>query len=138
MALLNLFVGVLVNTFADIRAKEEGNYFLSESQKQAWRAPRLCPRGASCAQLAAHTRSPRHASCLLESSASHWNPRNPPCLPHAQWVEMMEMMMAIKPVRRLKCPEAPWRASCYLLATQPLFESTVRNKRPLVASYRAP
>ena len=47
---------------------------------------------------------------------------------------MMEMMMAIKPVRRLKCQEAPWRASCYLLATQPLFESTVRNKCPLVAS----
>ena len=34
MALLNLFVGVLVNTFADIRAVEEGHYLLSESQKQ--------------------------------------------------------------------------------------------------------
>ena len=39
---------------------------------------------------------------------------------------MMEMMLALKPIRRIKCPEAPWRASCYLLATQPLFESMVR------------
>ena len=32
--LLNLFVGVLVSTFTEIRAKEEGAHYMSESQQQ--------------------------------------------------------------------------------------------------------
>eukprot|EP00966_Prymnesium_polylepis_P266257 6150543-Prymnesium_polylepis.2 len=75
MTLLNLFVGVLVSAFQELRAQEEGYYLLSGAQKQ--------------------------------------------------WVEMMKMMMSVRPVRRILEPQEPWRAACYSLAKQPQFETCV-------------
>ena len=77
--LLNLFVGVLVSTFAEIRATEEGTCLMSEGQKD--------------------------------------------------WAETMGRMLALKPTRRILCPEVNWRAQCFYLAKWKKFETCAASPR---------